>query len=150
MIHGYLHYSQFILIFWGENILYICIVQVYTYLEWSTYIMLHFGSTYYVMCRKDLTNNCKEELSIIHCPCMYLKLPIILWCRYTFRMVYCSIMSIYCIYFERSIVTMCRYILEWPIVLLCRYPVYTGWGAQSWTVFCGPAAVAIGGCERKD
>jgi hypothetical protein len=26
----------------------------------------------------------------------------------------------------------------------------TGWGAQSWTVFCGPAAVAIGGCERKD
>jgi hypothetical protein len=20
---------------------------------------------------------------------------------------------------------------------------YTGWGAQSWTVFCGPAAVAI-------
>jgi hypothetical protein len=28
--------------------------------------------------------------------------------------------------------------------------VYTGWGAQSWTVFCGPAAVAIGGCERKD
>ncbi len=28
--------------------------------------------------------------------------------------------------------------------------VLTGWGAQSWTVFCGPAAVAVGGCERKD
>ncbi len=27
--------------------------------------------------------------------------------------------------------------------------IYTGWGAQSWTTFCGPAAVAIGGCERK-
>ncbi len=26
---------------------------------------------------------------------------------------------------------------------------HTGWGAQSWTVFCGPAAVAVGGCERK-
>ncbi len=25
-----------------------------------------------------------------------------------------------------------------------------GWGAQSWTIFCGPAAVAVGGCERKD
>jgi hypothetical protein len=30
-------------------------------------------------------------------------------------------------------------------VFLC-----TGWGAQSWTIFCGPAAVAVGGCERKD
>jgi hypothetical protein len=26
----------------------------------------------------------------------------------------------------------------------------TGWDGQSWTVFCGPAAVAVGGCERKD
>jgi hypothetical protein len=26
----------------------------------------------------------------------------------------------------------------------------TGWGGQSWTVFGGPAAVAVGGCERKD
>jgi hypothetical protein len=26
----------------------------------------------------------------------------------------------------------------------------TGWGDESWTIFCGPAAVAIGGCERKD
>jgi hypothetical protein len=27
--------------------------------------------------------------------------------------------------------------------------ITTGWGAQSWTTFCGPPAVAIGGCERK-
>ncbi len=27
---------------------------------------------------------------------------------------------------------------------------HTGWGGQSWTIFCGPAAVAVGGCERKD
>ncbi len=27
--------------------------------------------------------------------------------------------------------------------------IHTGWGAQSWTTFCGPPAVAIGGCERK-
>ncbi len=28
--------------------------------------------------------------------------------------------------------------------------VCTGWGGQSWTIFCGPAAIAVGGCERKD
>jgi hypothetical protein len=27
--------------------------------------------------------------------------------------------------------------------------LYAGWGSQSWTVFCGPAA-AVGGCEQKD
>jgi hypothetical protein len=27
---------------------------------------------------------------------------------------------------------------------------YTGWAGQSWTIFCGPAAVAVGGCEQKD
>ncbi len=27
---------------------------------------------------------------------------------------------------------------------------YREWGSQSWTVFCGPTAVAVGGCERKD
>jgi hypothetical protein len=26
----------------------------------------------------------------------------------------------------------------------------TGWGSESWTIFCGPATVAIGGCEQKD
>ncbi len=26
----------------------------------------------------------------------------------------------------------------------------TGWGGESWTTFYGPAAVAIGRCERKD
>jgi hypothetical protein len=27
---------------------------------------------------------------------------------------------------------------------------YTGWGDESWTAFCGPAAALLGGCERKD
>ncbi len=27
---------------------------------------------------------------------------------------------------------------------------YREWGSQSWTVFCRPATVAVGGCERKD
>ncbi len=31
-----------------------------------------------------------------------------------------------------------------------KQPGYTGWGGESWTIFCGPAAVAIGRCERKD
>jgi hypothetical protein len=36
--------------------------------------------------------------------------------------------------------------------LVCFYQVipFTGWGGESWTSFCGPAAVAVGGCERKD
>jgi hypothetical protein len=28
--------------------------------------------------------------------------------------------------------------------------IYTGWGGESWTIFCGPASVAMRGCERKD
>jgi hypothetical protein len=40
---------------------------------------------------------------------------------------------------------------KWSDLLMSLpQPAGTGWGAQSWTVFCGPAAVAIGGCERKD
>jgi hypothetical protein len=38
------------------------------------------------------------------------------------------------------------YLYTFNVGVMC----YTGWGAQSWTVFCRPAAVAVGGCERKD
>jgi hypothetical protein len=35
-------------------------------------------------------------------------------------------------------------------MISCWKHVYTGWGAQSWTVFCGSVAVAVKGCEQKD
>ncbi len=28
--------------------------------------------------------------------------------------------------------------------------MYTAWGNQLWSAFCGPSAATIGGCERKD
>jgi hypothetical protein len=40
------------------------------------------------------------------------------------------------------------YVGVWGSMYVCGDKC-TGWGAQSWTIFCGPAAVAVGGCERK-
>jgi hypothetical protein len=36
------------------------------------------------------------------------------------------------------------------IEVYCTTIKSTGGGSQSWTIFCGPVAVAVGGCERKD
>jgi hypothetical protein len=32
----------------------------------------------------------------------------------------------------------------------CHLHEKPGWGGQSWTIFCRPAAVAVRRCERKD
>jgi hypothetical protein len=37
-----------------------------------------------------------------------------------------------------------------PLAAAVRNDHCTGLGAQSWTVFCGSATLAVGGCEWKD
>ncbi len=73
-------------------------------------------------------------------------------------------MEIYYYYYYIIIIYIfCAYIYEldfeqmlgMPTQMYCEELVVqhiysTGWGGESWTTFCGPAAVAIGRCERKD
>ncbi len=47
---------------------------------------------------------------------------------------------------ERFPKYICMYICIYVYIYIY---IYTGWGVQSWTTFCGPTAIAVGGCERK-